>query len=58
MKIIRDDYEIARVKKWAEESNPERHYFVSDDYDSGYAEGIIDILAWLTGEESRAPDDN
>ena len=53
MDVVRSEEEIARVDNWAAESldNGSRYPGMT------YEQGIMDILAWLRGDEEIAPDE-
>ncbi len=53
MQVVRTETEIARVENWAVEGIDESTHYPGMSYE----QGIVDVLAWLRGDNDTAQDD-
>ena len=53
MQVVRTETEIARVENWAVEGIDESTHYPGMSYE----QGIVDVLAWLRGDNETAPDE-
>ena len=53
MQVVRTETEIARVENWAVEGIDESTHYPGMSYE----QGIVDVLAWLRGDNNTAPDE-
>ena len=51
MQVVRTETEIARVENWAVEGIDESTHYPGMSYE----QGIVDVLAWLRGDNETAP---
>ena len=53
MQVVRTETEIARVENWAVEGIDENTHYPGMSYE----QGIVDVLAWLRGDNETAPEE-